>query len=144
MGNKRQADYSNNSIKLSLEHTSRGKFKHGNHSPISGVLTLFYLLACVKGNGKWLSVIESVNRGRAHLEKVYSYQSPLLGRKAAQPISQMTHRRVSVSAAQPHLILLPQNPALPALTLVCLHEFLSYFPSPTMHIPTHSHPNFLP
>lgn len=45
------------------------------------VLILFYLLGCVKGNGKLLSVIRSVNSGRAHWEKHYFYQSKLLERK---------------------------------------------------------------
>lgn len=45
------------------------------------VLILFCLLACVKGNGKLLSVMRSVSSGRAHGEKHYFYQSELLGRK---------------------------------------------------------------
>lgn len=92
------------------------------------MLILFYLLACVKGNGKLLSVIKSVNSGKAHLEKAYFYKAHYWKGKKHKTISQRTHKGEHLSAVEPNLILLIKTLPYCAIKLVCLQEFLDHFP----------------
>lgn len=107
------------------------------------MLILSYFLACVKGNGKLLSVIKSVDSGRAHLEKHYFYQSTLMGRKRSTSTLVKWFMYVQVSL-QFNLIWFLLVGTLPchAIKLVCLHEFLSLFCFSSLNTHISIHINF--
>lgn len=109
------------------------------------MLILFYLLACVKGNGKLLSIIKSVNSGRAHLEKTYFYQSTLLGRKRSPStlVKWFTYVQAPLHFNLIWFFIIRTLPCH-SVKLVCLHEFLNYFPSLNTYIFLHIHLSLFP
>lgn len=134
MGNKKELECRSNFIS-SLPNISAEVNSHTKLFTHLCVLILFYLLACVKGNGKLLFVIKSVNSGRAHLEKHYYYQSKLLGRKRSTStlVRWFTYIQIALQFNLIWFLLIGTLPCH-AITLVCLHEFLHYFPSLGTHI----------